>query len=122
MSMVGTLSHLSLASIFISGGANLFINPEGPSGRVEAVGIPQARRATILNGAVMVVAGTMLAVGIVPKLAALVLAGTLVPTTLVGHPYWKETDSRLRASQQTQFLKNLAVVGGLLAVLAEKGK
>ncbi len=65
-----------------------------------------------------VTAGVMLAAGIVPRLAAAVLAGSLVPTTLAGHRFWAEEDARARATQRIQFLKNVAMLGGLLLVVA----
>ena len=57
---------------------------------------------------------------IAPKLSAALLAGLLIPTTFVGHPFWKEQNPRDRANQQVHFLKNLVMLGGLLTVLAEK--
>ena len=65
----------------------------------------------------MVVAGVMLALGILPRLAALILLGSMVPTTIVGHSFWAEESSASRQAQQTQFLKNLGLIGGLLMVL-----
>ena len=44
------------------------------------------------NAAVQVVAGTTLALGLAPRLSALAPAGSLVPTTLAGHPYWAIDD------------------------------
>jgi putative oxidoreductase len=122
VSMIRSLSHFLLALVFISGGSSVFINPDKRAERVAAAGIPQPREATMLNGAIMTIAGTMLALDLAPKLAALALLGTLIPTTVVGHPFWKETTPAERASHQTQFLKNLAIMGGLLAVLAEKNE
>ena len=55
-----------------------------------------------------------------PKAAAIVLLGSLIPTTIVGHAFWKETDANARKMHQTQFLKNLALIAGLLMVLSEK--
>ncbi len=118
--MIKSLGHLLLAGMFITGGAKAFAEPGGRVKKVEAAGIPAPRQATILNGAIMTVAGGALAVGIAPKLAALALVGTLVPTTFVGHAYWDEEEPGNRANQQTQFIKNLAMLGGLLLVLAEK--
>ncbi len=66
------------------------------------------------NAAVQVVAGTMLALGWAPRLSALALAGSLVPTTLAGHSYWAEEDPVARKLQRIQFHKNLAMIGGLL--------
>ena len=120
MSLVKTLSHASLAGIFIINGYAAFAEPGGRVTMVDQAGIPAPRQAVIFNAAAMVVGGTALAVGFLPKLAALGLIGSLVPTTLVGHPYWKEEDPKTRANQQGQFLKNLAMIGGLVAILLEK--
>lgn len=43
----------------------------------------------------------------------------MVPTTLVGHPFWKEK-GQARIAQKIQFTKNLAMLGGLLIVMADK--
>ena len=59
------------------------------------------------NGVIQVTAGTLLALGKLPRLAALVPAGSLVPTTYAGHQFWNEVDDEDRAKQQIQFLKNL---------------
>ena len=66
------------------------------------------------NAAVQVVCGTMLALGRAQRLAALVLAGSLIPTTLAGHSYWAIEDPATRKIQRIQFHKNLAMIGGLL--------
>jgi uncharacterized membrane protein YphA (DoxX/SURF4 family) len=72
------------------------------------------------NAAVMVAGGTLLALGRMPRLSALALAGSLIPTTLAGHSYWKVEDPAARKIQRIQFHKNLAMLGGLLlAVLDE---
>jgi uncharacterized membrane protein YphA (DoxX/SURF4 family) len=72
------------------------------------------------NAAVMVAGGTLLALGIAPRLSALALACSLIPTTLAGHSYWAIEDPAVRKQQRIQFHKNMAMLGGLLlAVLDE---
>ena len=66
------------------------------------------------NAAVQVAAGTLLALGIAPRLSALALAGSLIPTTLAGHAYWTIEDPAARKLQRIQFHKNMAMIGGLL--------
>jgi putative oxidoreductase len=66
------------------------------------------------NAAVQVVAGGLLSFGIAPRLSALALAGSLVPTTLAGHAYWRIDDPAARKMQRIHFHKNLAMIGGLL--------
>ncbi|MDL4813269.1 DoxX family protein [Actinomadura opuntiae] len=72
------------------------------------------------NAAVQAVAGGMLAVGVLPRLSAMAIAASLVPTTLAGHAFWEIEDPTARKLQRIQFHKNAALIGGLLyAVLAE---
>lgn len=66
------------------------------------------------NGAAMAVAGSLLAIGRLPRLSAVVLAASLVPATYVDHPFWAEKDPEAKSAQRTQFLKNLGLLGGVL--------
>lgn len=66
------------------------------------------------NGAVQLVGGTLLALGRFQRLSALALIGSMVPTTLAGHPFWAVEDAAARKTQRVQFQKNLAMIGGLL--------
>jgi uncharacterized membrane protein YphA (DoxX/SURF4 family) len=71
------------------------------------------------NAAVQVAAGTALALGRAPRLSALVLAGSLIPTTLAGHAYWTIEDPAARKAQRVQFHKNMAMIGGLLLAVLD---
>jgi putative oxidoreductase len=72
------------------------------------------------NAAVMVAGGTLLALGIAPRLSALALACSLIPTTLAGHSYWAIEDPAVRKQQRIQFHKNLAMLGGLLLAVIDE--
>jgi putative oxidoreductase len=97
-----------------------------PGGRVDQAGpvLAAMRKAVPLpeddelvvrfNAGVQVAAGAMLAMGKAPRLSALALAASLVPTTLAGHPYWAIEDPEVRKIQRIQFHKNMALIGGLL--------
>jgi putative oxidoreductase len=74
------------------------------------------------NAAVQVVAGTLLALGKFPRLSALALAGSLIPTTVAGHAFWAIEDPAARKMQRVQFHKNLAMLGGLLLAVADAPK
>ncbi|HEY8042936.1 MAG TPA: DoxX family membrane protein [Streptosporangiaceae bacterium] len=71
------------------------------------------------NAAVQVAAGAALALGRAPRLSALLLAGSLIPTTLAGHAYWTIEDPAARKMQQIQFHKNMAMIGGLLLAVLD---
>lgn len=76
-------------------------------------------QAVRINGAVQFAAGTLLAIGWAPRLSALAIAGTLVPTTAAGHRFWEEDQPEQRMQQRIHFLKNLAMFGGLLIAAAD---
>jgi len=113
-----------LASIFIVQGFDSLLHPDTKAPAAEKVVRPLAERvpavpdqveqAVRLNGAVQVVAGSLLAIGKFPRLSAAALAATLIPTTAAGHRFWESNDKQERAQQQVHFLKNLSMLGGLL--------
>ncbi|GAA4817171.1 DoxX family protein [Tomitella cavernea] len=127
--LVRRIARPMLASIFVVMGADAV---RDPSGRAVAVtGFADTYRDTLpggvrsalesapenlvrANGMVQVGGGLMLAVGKCPRAAAGTLAGSMAPTTLIGHDFWNETDPAQRKTQMVQFLKNLGLTGGLL--------
>jgi uncharacterized membrane protein YphA (DoxX/SURF4 family) len=124
MKFVRTIARPMLAGVFIAGGMDVLAKPEPRAAMAKPVvdkiasvvpGAPtDPVTAVSLNALVHVGAGGLLAAGVVPRLAALVLAGSIVPTTFGGHRFWEEPDPAQRARQRTQFLKNTAILGGLL--------
>jgi uncharacterized membrane protein YphA (DoxX/SURF4 family) len=67
-----------------------------------------------INAGVMVGAGALLGLGKLPRLSALALAGSLVPTTAAGHRFWEHDDHATRKQQQIHFFKNAGLLGALL--------
>ena len=129
MVVLRAIARPLLASIFIVQGYDTFRHPEKVATRAEPVITPLAERfpavpakpedAVRLNGAVQVAAGTMLALGRWPRLSALALAATLVPTTLAGHRFWEAEDDATKAQQRIHFLKNTSMLGGLLIAVGD---
>jgi putative oxidoreductase len=129
MVVLRALARPLLASIFVVQGYDTFRHPEKVATRAEPVITPLAERfpavpakpedAVRLNGAVQMAAGTMLALGRWPRLSALALAATLVPTTLAGHRFWEAEDDATKAQQRIHFLKNTSMLGGLLIAVGD---
>ncbi len=121
MSPIRTLARPMLAGTYIFGGASALRAPGARVDAVRAAGLSEPEKLVKINAATMLVGGLTLATGRFPRLSALALAGTLVPTTYVGHGFWSETDPKAKQMQQTQFLKNLSMFGGLLLAAADTG-
>jgi uncharacterized membrane protein YphA (DoxX/SURF4 family) len=112
-----------LAGMFVAGGLDSLLHPESKMKKADPVtsklarlfGLPEDTELLIrVNGAVQMGAGVLLAMGVLPRPMAASLAVSLVPTTVAGHPFWKEDDPTTRAQQRTQFLKNASMLGGLI--------
>lgn len=119
--MIRAVTRVLLSGIFVVGGWGAFSKPGGRPKKVADAGIPQPELAVAVNGTVMVLAGLLLGLSILPRIAAALLIGSLIPTTIVGHAFWKEPPGPARENHSIQFLKNLGLIGGLLLVLADKG-
>jgi uncharacterized membrane protein YphA (DoxX/SURF4 family) len=79
------------------------------------VPIPDDPRTLVrINAATQLLAAAALATGRAPRVSSLVLAGTLVPTTLAAHAFWDEQDPETRTVQKLHFFKNVSMLGGLL--------
>ncbi|GAA2746645.1 MULTISPECIES: DoxX family membrane protein [Kitasatospora] len=127
MAIVRICARPLLASMFLVGGADAVRHPEPlvPAARpvvesLDELPVVPDRVATAvrLNGGVQTVAALMLAFGRMPRLAAAVLAATLVPVTAAGHRFW-EAEGDDRRQQRIHFLKNLSMLGGLLIAAGE---
>ncbi|WP_280465579.1 DoxX family protein [Nocardia brasiliensis] len=72
-----------------------------------------------VNAAAQVAGGVLLALGKAPRLAALVLAATVVPATVTEQDFWNEPDPAQKATKRNAFLKDLGLLGGLMIAAAD---
>lgn len=123
MSVVRRIARPMLAAIFIAGGVDALRRPAKRARQArplidkaaEPLGLPDDPELLVrANGVVMIAAGSLLATGHLPRVAAATLAGTLVPATAVEYPFWQTEDEDERRRQVIQVLKNVGLLGGLL--------
>lgn len=112
------------------GGANALKRSSALATRAEKVvepvqdampGSPSAEQLVKANAGVQIVAGGLFALGVAPRVLAIVLGASLVPTTLAGHRFWEMDDPADKTQHQTQFLKNLGLIGGLIFAALDTG-
>jgi putative oxidoreductase len=123
MTITRRLARPMLATVFIAGGIDTLRQPAPQVEKAEtiapavgrALGLPADTEQMVkINAAVQIAGGLLLAMGRLPRLAAIALAGSLVPTTLAGHRFWEEPDSGKRVQQRIHFFKNVGLLGGLI--------
>lgn len=118
MHAIQFLGRAALAAPFVWLGYEAAREPGGRVQLVKQLGIPEPELAVRINGVAMAAGGTALALGVWPRAAAAGLGLSLVPTTIAGHPFWKESEPAKRGPQRIQFLKNLGMAGALAAYAA----
>ena len=107
-----------LGQLFVIAGARKIPNFSGTAARMTAYGLPVAEMLLVPTIALEIGGGLALALNWHPEVAAATLAAFTVPTTLVFHRFWAIPDAVAALREQTQFIKNAAVLGGLLTVAA----
>lgn len=111
------IARVCLALIFFVSAAGKMADYGGTVGHMTSLGVPMAK--LLLAGALVfeIAGGLMMLFGWRARFGALLLVLFLIPTTLVYHGFWGYTGVE-RTAQMLQFLKNLAIIGGLLMVCA----
>lgn len=111
-----------LGAAFIASGIEAVRAPSGPARTAEPLleSVPADTENVIrATGVVQVGAGIALAAGKAPRIASTVLAGTLVPTTVFASDFWNETDPVRKSAKQSEFVKNVGLLGGVLIAAAD---
>lgn len=131
MDLLRLVARPMLSAVFVTGGAQQLTDPGAHLAPARTVTEPlldedassdlRELQLVQLNGLAQVVGGLLLATGRLPRLAALLLAGSLVPTTLAAHRFWEEDDPAARQEQQVHFVKNISLLGGLLIATTDRG-
>ena len=111
------LARILLALIFITSGYGKIAGFEGLTGYIASKGMPFPSLMALGAIVVELGGGLLLLVGYRARWAALAIFLFLIPTTLIFHNFWSVAADQV-AGQQTDFFKNVAIMGGMLMVWA----
>ena len=114
LSLVG---RLLLALMFVPAGLSKITGFAGTVGYIGSVGLPLPSAAAVAAIIVEIGAGLALVFGFGTRIAALALALFTLVATFFFHAFWSVPADQ-QMVQQLFFFKNLAVVGGLLLLVA----
>lgn len=108
--IVAFVGRIMIAAIFVLSGIGKLADVDGTDAAIVAAGLPSGL--ALPTAIFEIVAGLCLAIGLMTRLAAILLAGFTLLAALFFH---NQIGDPL---QQAMFLKNVAIAGGLLAVFA----
>jgi len=113
------LARILISVIFMASGAMKLTHFNATAHMIGEKGIPLATVATAVAILIEVGGGIMIVIGWQTKLAAAAQFVYLIPVTLLYHNFWA-APPELHDLQAINFLKNVAIMGGLL-ILAARG-
>ncbi len=109
--------RLLLSLIFIVSGLGKVANFSGTAAYMASAGLPFVDLLLVLTIVVELGGGLLLALGWKARWAAAAIFLFLIPATLVFHAFWA-MPAEQASMQQIQFMKNLAIMGGMLVFAA----
>ncbi|MFB6091819.1 MAG: DoxX family protein [Haloquadratum sp.] len=114
------LGRVLFGAVLAFMGLNHFLDADGMTGYADAKGVPAPRFSVVFSGGMLLFGGLGIAVGAFPALAAGAVALFLVVATPTMHDFWAVPEDQ-QQSEMTNFLKNVALLGGALVFLALSG-
>jgi putative oxidoreductase len=115
------IARALLGALFLISGLGKIAAFSGVAGFMAGAGLPFASALLAATIAIEVGGGLLLVLGWQARWAALTVALFLIPVTAVFHAFWS-ADAASFQNQFTQFLKNLAIFGGLILVYLNEKK
>jgi putative oxidoreductase len=118
MNTLVLVGRIMFAAIFLNSAIGHLTKTTMMAGYARSRGVPAAQVAVFGSGLLLALGGLSVLVGVWADLGALLLVIFLVPTALLMHPFWKETDPQAKLAEQGQFFKDIALAGASLMLLA----
>ena len=114
------LARIALAVLFIPGGFSKLTNLAGFTAMLQKQGVPYTDILAPLGAGIELLGGIAMLIGFQTRLAAVLLIVFTIIATAIAHRFW-EFEGAARQMQQGQFFKNLAIIGGFLALWVSGG-
>ena len=111
------LGRVGLAAIFLWAGYGKLVHMDGNIGYMKAFGVPAPELLIWPALLAELIGGAMLLIGLKARLAALALIAFTLPASFIFHAWWGAPADQVM-NAQIHFMKNLAILGGLLTVVA----
>jgi len=118
MDVLVLIGRLLFVPLFLGSAMGHLTQTEGMAAYAKSRGLPSARIAVLGTGVMLAVGGILVLLGLWADLGALILVLFLVPTAVLMHAFWRETDAQVRQNEMVQFLKDLSLAGAALMLFA----
>ena len=111
------IGRLLFGGFFLYNGINHLRQRKQLAMYAQAKGVPNPELAVTISAFPLLIGGTSLLLGVKPKLGAMAILGFLLGVSPVMHDFWRNEDPNERTNNMINFMKNLALAGGALALM-----
>ncbi|MEU9207682.1 DoxX family membrane protein [Streptomyces sp. NPDC048415] len=118
MDVLVFIGRILFAALFLGSAVGHLTQTKAMAGYASSRGVPAAVPATFGSGLLLLLGGLSVLLGVWADLGALLLVVFLVPTALLMHAFWKETEPQAKQMEMVQFNKDMALAGAALMLLA----
>jgi putative oxidoreductase len=111
------VGRLLIAAIFLVSGIAKLADTSGTAAHMTGMGIPHAETLAVIAGIAELLGAIAIATGFLARIGGIGLILFMIPTTLIFHAFWN-VEGAERLTQMVNFLKNMAICGGLALLVA----
>lgn len=115
MDVVFLAGRILFGLLFVMSGLTIHMSRQGVE-YARAYGAPLPGVMVPLSGAAIALGGLSVALGVWADLGALIVAAFSLSVAPIMHAFWKEDDEQMKAQQNAQFMKNVALAGAGLII------
>lgn len=118
MEILFLIGRIIIGFYYLMNAYNHFAQTEAMTQMTAAKNVPSPRLAVQGTGVLLMLGGLSLLLGIYPVVGVALIVIFLLPTTFMMHNFWADTDPAMRMSNMLNFMKNMALIGYTLMLLA----
>lgn len=111
------VGRLIYGGFFVYSGIHHFQERKSIAQYASAKNVPLPEVAVTATGALLVAGGTSILLGVKPKLGTMAVMTFLAGVSPFMHDFWNADDPNQKQNEGVNFMKNMALLGGALALM-----
>lgn len=116
MDVVLLIGRILFVALFLASAMGHLTQSKAMGSYAESKGVPSPVLATQVSGVLILLGGISVLLGLWGDLGSLFLVVFLLPTALLIHGFWKETEPMAKQMEMVQFNKDVALAGAALVL------
>ena len=112
------IGRILYGGFFFLNGINHFAMGQAMTGYAQSKGVPAPALSVYGSGILLLLGGLSVLIGYQVQLGLWLLVIFLIPVSLVMHNFWALKDPQQKMAEQVNFMKNMALLGAALMLLA----